>query len=155
MPAANPWCNIRPRSGGILRTGFSTRVAARRQEDDKPSQCARNPLVGLGLNILENHTLRNIERSAKSACYAVPSARPSRRLSVRRAEMQCERIRKLISRWHRDELEAERKAAAVEMRDSLDALLGIFHDRGKLRTLCDALERGARRRSRRNREQKS
>jgi hypothetical protein len=69
--------------------------------------------------------------------------------------MQCERIRKLISRWHRDELEAERKAAAVEMRDSLDALLGIFHDRGKLRTLCDALERGARRRSRRNREQKS
>jgi predicted dehydrogenase len=26
--------------------------------------------------------------------------------------MQCERIRKLISRWHRDELEAERKAAA-------------------------------------------
>ena len=69
--------------------------------------------------------------------------------------MQCERIRKLISRWHRDELEAERKAAAVEMRDSLDAPLGIFHDRGKLRTLCDALERGARRRSRRNREQKS
>jgi len=25
--------------------------------------------------------------------------------------MQCERIRKLISRWHRDELGAERKAA--------------------------------------------
>src|ERR1700730_11262433 len=39
------------------------------------------------------------------------------------------------------------------MRDSLDALLDIFHDRGKLRTLCDALERGGRRRSRRNREQ--
>jgi hypothetical protein len=36
----------------------------------------------------------------------------------------------------RDKGEAERKAAAVavEMRDSLDALLDIFHDRGKLRT---------------------
>jgi hypothetical protein len=44
----------------------------------------------------------------------------------------------------RDKGEAERKAAAVavEMRDSLDALLDIFHDRGKLRTLRDALERG-------------
>jgi hypothetical protein len=45
--------------------------------------------------------------------------------------------------------------ATGEMRDSLDALLDIFHDRGKLRTLRDALERGGRRRCRRNREQKS
>ena len=29
--------------------------------------------------------------------------------------MQCERIRKLISRWHRDELGAERKGSAAEM----------------------------------------
>jgi hypothetical protein len=34
------------------------------------------------------------------------------------------------------------RAVAVEMRDSLDALLDIFHDRGILRTLRDALERG-------------
>ena len=35
--------------------------------------------------------------------------------------------------------ETKRKAAAVAvvMRDSLDALLDIFHDRGKLRTLSD------------------
>ena len=46
--------------------------------------------------------------------------RPLRRhLSVRRAEMQCERIRKLISRWHRDELGAERKAARAEMLESV------------------------------------
>ena len=32
--------------------------------------------------------------------------------------MQCERIRKLISRWHRDELGAERKATA-EMLESV------------------------------------
>jgi hypothetical protein len=46
--------------------------------------------------------------------------RPLRRhLSVRRAEMQCERIRKLISRWHRDEPGARAQGSAAEMLESV------------------------------------
>ena len=53
--------------------------------------------------------------------------RPLRRhLSVRRAEMQCERIRKLISRWHRDELGAERKAARRKCSKALAPILDII-----------------------------
>ena len=40
-------------------------------------------------------------------------------------EMQCERIRKLISRWHRDELGAERKAARRKCSKALAPILDI------------------------------
>ena len=53
--------------------------------------------------------------------------RPLRRhLSVRRAEMQCERIRKLISRWHRNKLGAERKAAWRKCSKALAPILDII-----------------------------
>ena len=38
---------------------------------------------------------------------------------------QCERIRKLISRWHRDELEAERKAARRKCSKVLASILAL------------------------------
>jgi hypothetical protein len=40
--------------------------------------------------------------------------------------MQCERIRKLISRWHRDELGAERKAARWKCSKALAPILDII-----------------------------
>jgi hypothetical protein len=40
--------------------------------------------------------------------------------------MQCERIRKLISRWHRDELGAERKAARRKCSKALAPILDII-----------------------------
>ena len=40
-----------------------------------------------------------------------------------RPEMQCERIRKLISRWHRDEPGAERKAARRKCSKALAPIL--------------------------------
>jgi hypothetical protein len=40
--------------------------------------------------------------------------------------MQCERIRKLISRWHRDELGAERKAARRKCSKALALILDII-----------------------------
>jgi hypothetical protein len=40
--------------------------------------------------------------------------------------MQCERIRKLISRWHRDELGAERKAARRKCSKALASILDII-----------------------------
>ena len=49
-----------------------------------------------------------------------------RQLSVRREEMQCERIRKLISRWHRDELGAERKATRRKCSKALAPILDII-----------------------------
>ena len=53
--------------------------------------------------------------------------RPLRRhLSIRRAEMQCERIRKLRSRWHRDELGAERKAARRKCSKALAPIFDII-----------------------------
>jgi hypothetical protein len=39
--------------------------------------------------------------------------------------MQCERIRKLILRWHRDELGAERKAARRKCSKALAPILDI------------------------------
>jgi hypothetical protein len=78
--------------------------------------------------------LRHYRKAPAKAIAAAPE-RPA-------SGNQCERIRKLM-RWHRDELGAERKAAAVEMRDSLDALLDIFHKPGHLRRLQDALERAS------------
>jgi hypothetical protein len=39
---------------------------------------------------------------------------------------QCERIRKLISRWHRDELGAERKAARRKCSKALAPILDII-----------------------------
>jgi hypothetical protein len=55
--------------------------------------------------------------------------RPLRRhLSVRRAEMQCERIRKLISRWHRDELGARAQGSAAEMLKALAPILDIIRN---------------------------
>jgi hypothetical protein len=83
-------------------------------------------------------------RKAPAKAIAAARERPA-------SENQCERIRKLISRSHRDELEAERKAARRKCATASTRLLDIFHDRGILRTLRDALERGGRRRSRRNR----
>jgi hypothetical protein len=40
--------------------------------------------------------------------------------------MQCEQIRKLISRWHRDELGAERKAARRKYSKALAPILEII-----------------------------
>jgi hypothetical protein len=40
--------------------------------------------------------------------------------------MQCERIRELISRWHRDELGAERKAARRKCLKALAPILDII-----------------------------
>ena len=40
--------------------------------------------------------------------------------------MQCERIRKLISRWHRDELGAERKAARRKCSKALAPILDVI-----------------------------
>jgi hypothetical protein len=40
--------------------------------------------------------------------------------------MQCERIRKHISRWHRDELGAERKAARRKCSKALAPILDII-----------------------------
>jgi hypothetical protein len=54
-----------------------------------------------------------------------------RHLNVRRAEMQCERIRKLISRWHRDELEYERRQRAGKLESEASrAVLGLAAARG-------------------------
>jgi len=40
--------------------------------------------------------------------------------------MQCERIHKLVSRWHRDELGAERKAARWKCSKALAPILAII-----------------------------
>jgi hypothetical protein len=39
---------------------------------------------------------------------------------------QCERIRKLVSRWHRDELGAERKAARRKCSKALAPILDVI-----------------------------
>jgi hypothetical protein len=60
-------------------------------------------------------------RKAPAKAIAVAPERPA-------SGNQCARIRKLISRWHRDELGAERKAARRKCSKALAPILDIIRE---------------------------
>ena len=89
--------------GGAFRARGPVRANSRH------GRSALNGWNGIQTDITARHRLRPLRRH----------------LSVRRAEMQCERIRKLISCWHRDELGAGAQGSAAEMLESA-TILGII-----------------------------